>query len=58
MLILNLFREVKADKFRKIEPYEIKTWTQLLEQLIRIVSEHNDLDPKKVPNATEEANNN
>ena len=50
MLILNLFREMKMDNFNKIEPYQIKTWTELLTQLIRIVTQHNDWDPNRVPN--------
>lgn len=38
------------DKFDKIEPFQMKTWTDLLVQLLRIVIQHNDWDPAKVTN--------
>ena len=51
MLIINLFRQHKHARFNKKEPYEIKNWMQLMEQLIRIISQRNDWDPKTVPEA-------
>ena len=42
---------MKMDKFEKKEPAQIRTWTELLVKLVRIVSFHNDRDPAQVPNA-------
>ena len=49
MLIINLFRQMKAANFQIIEVSQIKSWTDLLNQLIRVVSEYNDWDPTRVP---------
>ena len=51
--MINLFRNMKMDTFPKMEPYQIKTWTELLVQLTRIVAEYNDLDPTRVPDLPE-----
>ena len=49
MLMINLFREMKMDNFARKEPFQMRSWTDLLVQLIRIVSFHNDRDPAQVP---------
>ena len=36
------------DNFDKRPASQIKSWSELIVQLVRIVSEHNDLDPAKV----------
>ena len=36
------------DNFQKRPAGQIKSWTELMVQLVRIVSEHNDWDPTKV----------
>lgn len=36
------------DNFGKRPAGQVKTWSELMVQLVRIVSEHNDLDPTKV----------
>ena len=36
------------DKFERRPAGQIKSWSELMVQLVRIVSEHNDLDPAKV----------
>ena len=48
MLIKNLFRTIKMDNFTPKEPHELKTWTDLLAQLIRVVAKHEELDPSRV----------
>ena len=48
MLIKNLFRAIKMDNFEAKEPHQIKSWTDLLAQLIRVVAKHEDLDPSRV----------
>lgn len=53
MLILNLFRSIKMTCFERVEPHQIRSWTELLIQLIRIVTEYNDWDPSRVPNLPE-----
>ena len=53
MLILNLFRNIKMTCFERVEPHQIRSWTELLIQLIRIVTEYNDWDPARVPNLPE-----
>ena len=47
--MINLFREIRIDNYDRKEPHQMKTWTDLLVQLIRIVSFHNDWDPARVP---------
>ena len=49
MLSQNLFRDHKLDDYQQVEPHEITTWSGLLVQLVRIVANHNDWDPKRVP---------
>ena len=41
------------DNFAPKEPHELKSWTDLLAQLIRVVAKHEDLDPARVPNLPE-----
>ena len=36
------------DNFQKRPASQIKSWTELMVQLVRIVAEHNDWDPTKV----------
>ena len=53
MLIENLFRAIKMDNFESKEPHQIKSWTDLLAQLIRVVATYEDLDPSRVMSFTE-----
>ena len=43
---------MKKDDFQILEPFQIKSWTEMVSQLIRIVSEYNDWDPTRVPDFT------
>ena len=45
---MNLFRAKNMNNYQKRPAGQIKSWMELLVQLVRIVSEHNELDPTRV----------